>query len=271
MKTILIIEDDPRIASALSLRFRDQGYETAIANDAIMGFDQAVRRRPDLVLLDIQLPGGNGLELAQRLRSQSETRHIPFILVTASKDPDLWRKAMEIGAAGLLEKPYDPGELIQLARYAMGDTHTAKIQPDLSPEELKPAPVRRGKKILIVEDDPKIAQALSIRLKSAGYETAVAQDALAGVGAAVKLEPDLVLLDISMPAGNGFTVAEKVQTLIARPTPFIFLTASKQAGLREKAKALGAAGFFEKPFDSEQLLTSIQQALHGPPAVLERG
>ncbi len=127
------------------------------------------------------------------------------------------------------------------------------------------------KKILIVEDDPNIAKALSIRLKNAGYEVNVAPDALTAVETAVKRVPDLVLLDISLPAGDGFTVAERIQSLIPTATPLIFLTASKKPGLREKAKELGAAAFFQKPYEVDDLLGAIQVALAGTPVVEEVG
>jgi DNA-binding response OmpR family regulator len=117
------------------------------------------------------------------------------------------------------------------------------------------------KKILIVEDDPDVAKALAIRLEFSGYEVNVAQDALLGVTKAVKEAPDLALLDISLPAGDGFTVADRIQELLPQDTPFIFLTASKQPDLRKKARLLGAVDFFEKPYDTERLLTSIKVAL----------
>ena len=121
------------------------------------------------------------------------------------------------------------------------------------------------KKVLIVEDDPKIAKALALRVGNAGYETLLAYDALAGVSMAVKLRPDLVLLDISLPAGNGFSVAERIQKMIPKATPIIFLTASKEASFIEKAITLGAAGYFEKPYNSEALLDTIRQRLSDQP------
>jgi DNA-binding response OmpR family regulator len=117
------------------------------------------------------------------------------------------------------------------------------------------------KKILVVEDDPNIAKALAIRLKAWGYEATVAPDAVLGVSSALKLKPDLALLDISLPAGNGFSVADRIQEILPRATPFIFVTASKQPGLREKARLLGAAGFFEKPYIAEELRAAIKGAL----------
>ena len=117
------------------------------------------------------------------------------------------------------------------------------------------------KKILIVEDDTRIALALSHRVKQAGYETIVAYDALTGLNSAVKIRPDLVLLDISMPAGNGFAVAERIQALLPAPTPIIFMTASKQTGLVSKAEQMGAVGFFEKPYNPERLMDAMKRIL----------
>jgi DNA-binding response OmpR family regulator len=261
MKTILIIEDDERIVSALRIRFESQGYGVCSATDAIVGFNLALRRNPHLIVLDISLPGGNGLALAQRLRTFPETGKTPIILITANKDPDLRCHAMELRAAGLFEKPYNADELMATARFALGDTMTFAL-PRLAPErpETLAPPCGSPRKILIVEDDPKIALALAVRLKSAGYEATVAGDALTAVNTALRIRPDLVLLDLSLPAGHGFTVAERLQTLIPTPTPVIFLTANKEPGLRQRAAELGAADFFEKPYEPEELLASIQRA-----------
>jgi len=120
------------------------------------------------------------------------------------------------------------------------------------------------KKILIIEDDRKIALAVALRLKSSGYEATIAYDALTGVSTAVKLKPDLVLLDISMPAGDGFAVAERIQSLVPTRTPIIFLTASKQPGFRERAQELGAAAFFEKPYEPDELIAAVFDSLRDP-------
>lgn len=117
------------------------------------------------------------------------------------------------------------------------------------------------KNILIIEDDRAIAMALAIRMKGAGYEASMAYDALAGVVMCKKILPDLVLLDISMPAGNGFLVAERIQMQVPRLTPIIFLTASKQRGFREKAEELGAVAYFEKPYKAQDLMQAVQGVL----------
>ena len=117
------------------------------------------------------------------------------------------------------------------------------------------------KSILIIEDDQMIAKALMIRVKLAGYKAAMAHDAATGVIMARKILPDLVLLDINLPAGNGFIVAERIMTQLPTIVPIIFLTASKDPEFLQKAKDMGAAGFYEKPFEAQELIDAIKEIL----------
>lgn len=118
------------------------------------------------------------------------------------------------------------------------------------------------KTVLIVEDDKNIALALGIRLKAMGYSVVSASDAVMAVAQARKHEPDVVLLDIGLPGGDGFVVAERLRQLSQTAvTPIIFITASKRSGLRERAAELGAVRFIEKPFDATQVADAIETAL----------
>lgn len=118
------------------------------------------------------------------------------------------------------------------------------------------------KKILIVEDDESVAKALNLRMQSAGYETAVAGDAIQGLSRATSFLPDLVLLDINLPAGNGIDVAHRIRSLLPPQTPIIFLTASRQPGLVERATAVGSPiGFLEKPYSPTTLMAATRRSL----------
>ena len=118
------------------------------------------------------------------------------------------------------------------------------------------------KKILMVEDDKRIIAALNVRLRARGYDVCAAYDATLAMTQAIAHQPDLALLDISLPGGDGFVVAERLRGTVATANiPIIFISALKQPGLKEKAKAMGAIAFFEKPFESEDLLAVIDAAL----------
>jgi DNA-binding response OmpR family regulator len=114
-----------------------------------------------------------------------------------------------------------------------------------------------GKTILVVEDDKKITSALWVRLKAAGYEVITAGDGDKGLTAALRSEPDLILMDIWLPGSLGFLVAQRLKHFGLESVPIIFLTASKKKELWSMAQEVGAAGFFEKPYDPEKLLAAI--------------
>ena len=117
------------------------------------------------------------------------------------------------------------------------------------------------KKILVVDDDPNIVTALTVRLQAAGYEVSSAPDSFKGLQAAITSPPDLILLDVCLPAVIGFAVARRLQELGLERIPVIFITASKKEGLRAAAKDLGAAGYLEKPYEARELLALIAQVL----------
>jgi DNA-binding response OmpR family regulator len=118
-----------------------------------------------------------------------------------------------------------------------------------------------NKTILVLEDDPKIAIALAVRLEAAAYHVLTAPDGVRGLKLALTRRPDLILMDIWMPVGLGLSVAQRLRDLGLQEIPVIFITASRLKGLREAAAKLGAAGYFEKPYDPEELLAAIREAL----------
>ncbi len=118
------------------------------------------------------------------------------------------------------------------------------------------------KKILVVDDERDIVKALMIRLQGAGYEVVTAFDGAQGVFMAHKEKPDLIILDIRMPAGNGFSVAQRLKRSTHTFTiPVIFLTGSPETNAEDKARALGARFYIKKPYDPEELLDAIKRAL----------
>src|SRR5689334_11471651 len=101
------------------------------------------------------------------------------------------------------------------------------------------------KKVLILEDDTRIAAALAIRLSAAGYDVSTASDGLQGIHQVVEERPDLLVMDIWMPVGLGLSVAQRLKEVGLGDIPIIFITASKLKGLKEAAVRMGASAFFE--------------------------
>jgi putative two-component system response regulator len=117
------------------------------------------------------------------------------------------------------------------------------------------------KSVLLIDDDNVFLLTIGVRLKSMGYTVYAAKDAVTAISAARNNNPDVIILDVSLPAGDGFVVAARLKNLIsAAATPIIFVTASIKAGLRERAMSAGAVQFLTKPFDATTLADAIESA-----------
>jgi DNA-binding response OmpR family regulator len=124
-----------------------------------------------------------------------------------------------------------------------------------------------NKKILIVEDDPDVRQGMNVRLKANHYDTFFAGDALSSMSEARKHEPDLIILDLGLPAGDGFIVMERLKSIPALSgIPVIVVSARDVLANKDRALKAGAKAFLQKPVDNAELLKVIRQAL-GEPAL----
>lgn len=114
------------------------------------------------------------------------------------------------------------------------------------------------KRILIIDDDADLRVGLNARLRANGYDTAFAADGATAISMARKAQPDLILLDIGLPAGDGFVVLDRLRSNASLAcTPVIVLTARDAEATRKRALEAGAVAFFQKPADNAELLDAI--------------
>ena len=117
-------------------------------------------------------------------------------------------------------------------------------------------------KILIVEDDEDFRRSLNVRLRAQNYDTVFAGDAFAAIAAATKEKPQVILLDLGLPAGDGFVVMERLQKNAALAcVPVIVITCREPWKNRERALKAGACAFFQKPPDNYELMAAIRNIL----------
>ena len=117
-------------------------------------------------------------------------------------------------------------------------------------------------KILVVDDDPDLVRALRLRLRANNYEIVTAADGYSAIAVAQKERPDLIVLDLGLPVGDGYVVLERLQksdTLSS--VPVIVLSARDPQDNEARALKTGAAAFFQKPADNEELLNVIRISL----------
>ncbi len=118
-KTILIVDDNTDTRLVLSARLKANHYDTVFAADALQVMSVALKERPDAILLDLGLPGGNGLMVLERLKANTSLGSIPVIIVTAEDPLVAEARAIEGGAVAFLQKPVDQDKLLAAVQQAV--------------------------------------------------------------------------------------------------------------------------------------------------------
>jgi CheY-like chemotaxis protein len=123
MARILVVEDEPNNLELALRLVRHAGHEAVVATDGVSALELAAAQRPDLILLDLQLPKVDGWTVVRTLRKQSWAKDVPIIAVSASATPGDESKAVEAGCTAFLPKPYYPASLREMLARHLGPTN----------------------------------------------------------------------------------------------------------------------------------------------------
>jgi DNA-binding response OmpR family regulator len=127
--TILIVDDDPDLRRALQLRLRANHYTSVQASDGYSAIAVAQKERPDLIILDLGLPAGDGFVVLERLRSNDALSSIPVIVLTARDPQSNEHKTLQAGAIAFFQKPVDNNELMDAIHTALPNTWPTAASP----------------------------------------------------------------------------------------------------------------------------------------------
>ena len=256
-KKILVVDDEKDVLLVLQRSLAAEGYSVITAENGRDAIISAASEHPDLVILDVALPDMLGGEVAAKLKESIENKNIPIIFLSAmfSKTEES-KKGHVVGSSMMFAKPYDREELLTAIKKILGGKREYRLkQEGLSGER---------RKILIVDTEEDLLRSMSMRLKRSGYDVVIATDGVSATSTIKTEQPDLILLDINLPAGDGFAVMRRVSL---NPqvafTPIIVITARDPVETRKLALLSGAQAFFQKPVDIDELLDAIRNILEG--------
>lgn len=119
MPTILVVDDHEEIREALAEILEEEGHEVLQAIDGLTALDVVAATPPDVILLDIAMPGMDGLETLRRLKAMPECSKLPVIMVTAQGDRQNMVKAVQLGVRDYVTKPWEPGEVEMCVNWAI--------------------------------------------------------------------------------------------------------------------------------------------------------
>ncbi|MEX8519733.1 MAG: EAL domain-containing protein [Leptothrix sp. (in: b-proteobacteria)] len=257
---ILIVDDVPENLHALMHILRDDHAITA-ATSGEKALELARREpRPDLILLDIKMPGLSGYAVLTELKADPATADIPVIFVTALAEAADEARGLKLGVADYITKPVNP-ELLRL-----------RIDTQLELQRYRRHPVRLGAgaaarpgdppTLLVVDDIPDNIHELLEALKD-DYRIMVAKSGAKALELiAGPTPPDLVLLDIVMPGMDGYEVCRRIKALpMGNRIPVIFVTVIDATQDKVRGFRTGAADYITKPFDIDEVRARVRTHL----------
>lgn len=237
---VLIVDDDRYVAEAYGRTLSRAGYAVGYAGTGGECLEFLRRAHPRLVLLDVVLPDGNGVDVCAEIKSWTALGHLPVIQVSGLRtSTDDTVRGLMAGCDGYLIKPVSSGTLLSQVRAALARA-----------DELRtPQPVRL--RILVVDDDSSVAKALAGLLHALGHTAHVTYTAAEGLTLAAALKPDVILHDLDMPGIDGYEAARRLRAhpQLAR----VILVACSATVDEEKARAAGFDRWLTKPFDDAEL------------------
>jgi PAS domain S-box-containing protein len=200
---VLIIDDDADARDLLSRTLIKEGYRVAAAPDGPTGLSLAASLEPDLITLDVMMPGMDGWAVLKELKVDPELQHIPVVMITIVAEESM---GYALGAHEYLNKPIDRERLI---------------------ERLASIGVRNGSRILIVDDDEDARNVLARGLSREGFQVAEAENGAVALQRLSEGLPDLIILDLMMPVMDGFEFVQRLRESGACTETPIVVTTSK--------------------------------------------
>lgn len=235
---LLVVDDEPDTCENLRDIFSDFGYEVDVAYNGPRALDLISKKHYDIALLDLKMPGMDGLELYRRIRQISAGT--VAIVVTAYASGSTANSILEAGAWRIMSKPVDFEQLL-------GAVGEALNQP----------------LVLLVDDDPDLCDSLWDLFREQGYRVCLAHDVDTAQGQIGRCSHNVVLIDMKLPQGDGAQVLKLVQAGAPQArTVLITGHRSETEQLVRDALQRGADAVCYKPFDVPQLLETVRQLSH---------
>ncbi|MGE3548223.1 MAG: response regulator, partial [Kofleriaceae bacterium] len=237
---VLMIDDDPDVRDLFKRTMSRRGFDVEVAGTGTQGVELAARLRPDVIVLDVKMPGMSGWDVLSALKLADRTAHIPVIMLTVMQEQAV---GQALGAVDYLIKPLDPDRL------------TATVRRHLR--------VATPARVLVVEDDEPTRALIARTLAAAGHRVTTAENGRIGLDRVDEATPDIVILDLMMPVMDGFTFLHHLRRQPEHSKlPVIVATARELSVIERQALEATAQRVITKQSHTrEQLLSLISEQI----------
>ncbi len=240
VRRILIVDDDDDFRALMRKQLKDAGYVVFDARDAESAFQIARTARPDVITVDLLMPGIDGWGFIEKLREEESLAAIPIVVVSG---------AIEAKTSGKL-----PLDVSVIGKGEGSDRLLREIGRALAG--------RRGATILVAEDDADLRGVLTTSLTKSGHRVVAVRDGAEALAAVERDHIDVLVLDLVMPNIDGFEVLARLKELRkGESIPVIVVTGTDRSTTEPQALDLGANVFLSKPIDATALAEEVTRLL----------
>jgi two-component system, cell cycle response regulator len=246
---ILVVDDNPTNLKLACEVLECEGYEIWRAMDAEQAQEIVAAQLPDLILMDIGLPGMDGLSLTRLLKAEARTREIPIVALTAFAMKGDSQKAFDAGCNGYITKPLDirrfPQQIAEI------------LQPgERLAEEAGPEHIR----VMVIEDDPLSRKLFCVILEAEGHQVTHAESAETALHFIKKHPPDMIILDLKLPQMDGLALTRELKRDEATAhIPIVAITAHPDRWDQQMVLQAGCDLYVEKPVDTRKLIDRVKE------------
>jgi len=267
---VLVVDDIAANLRLLEAKLLNEYYEVSLAASGPEALATVKRWMPDVVLLDVMMPGMDGYEVCRRLKAQPSTAHIPVVMVTALTDAVERVRGLEAGADDFLSKPVDDATLFARLRALLRMKQVldawrlrAETARDLGFEAPPgPSPSVAGARALIINESTVEAEQLTAVLGYDGIDVSVSADSTEAWDLLVDGAFDVVLLSLSLDGGDALRLASRLRAQsVTRDVPVLLVADPGQKGLVLRGFDLGANDHVLRPVDPNELRARVRNQI----------
>ena len=269
---IMIVDDEPMNVKLLAAMLPSDLYDPICAYNGGEALQKVAEESPDLILLDVMMPGLDGYEVTRILKNDLKSQDIPIILVTAFGGTDNKIRGIETGADEFINKPVNKLELLARVNSLLRLKHyqdqlkarTCSILSFTANQQQKHpfAEADSQPRILIVEDNEMDAKLIQRSLEGEPYHIKLVKDGEETLNTVRQEKIDLILLDIMLPGKNGYEICQTLKAMEqTQNIQIIAITGLSDMDSKVKGIELGADDYLIKPVNRQELKTSVRSLL----------
>lgn len=259
LKRIVLADDDEDFIRALAVRCKQLPLDVRMAHDGIMALELISAEKPDLVCLDVSMPGLGGLTLGELLARDERYSETPIIILTGQPAYEVLPRCHMLPAYYVPKGPDAWTHLEPLLKELLGPSAEPPSTPPhsstCSQENLADSPPW----VLCIDDDADLSMSLKLRLEARGVAVVRAGAGMEGFRCAFRYPADAIILDYNLPDGRGDYVLQRFKdNPVTKDIPVIVMTGEKGCDIERRLRRLGAANYFTKPVVFEDLLAELR-------------